>query len=106
MISIIQGFRLSTPLVNRGIAGGSAGFPASFMFQLTWDELSLLKSQSAISNGPQASSSRSQIVILKRGQHMKYRPYAFAARDILMLPSVLISEGERCDYEGAPLREE
>jgi hypothetical protein len=37
---------------------------------------------------------------------MKYRPYAFAERDILMLSSVLISEGECCDYEGAALWEE
>ena len=40
-------------------------FPGDFMFQLTWDEVSLLKSQSVISNDPRAAISRSQIVILK-----------------------------------------
>ena len=35
---------------------------------------------------------RSQNVTLKRGQHMKYRPYAFNEYGILMLSSVLHSE--------------
>ncbi len=35
---------------------------------------------------------RSQNVTLKRGQHMKYRPYAFNEHGILMLSSVLHSE--------------
>jgi len=35
---------------------------------------------------------RSQNVTFKRGQHMKYRPYAFTAHGILMLSSVLNSE--------------
>ncbi|HEY45652.1 MAG TPA: ORF6N domain-containing protein [Anaerolineae bacterium] len=37
-------------------------------------------------------SLRSQIVTLKRGQHIKYRPYAFTEHGILMLSSVLNSE--------------
>jgi hypothetical protein len=52
-------------------------FPEDFMFQFTWDEVSLLKSHSVISNDPQAMVSRSQIVILKRGLNIKYPPYAF-----------------------------
>jgi hypothetical protein len=35
---------------------------------------------------------RSQNVTLKRGQYMKYRPYAFKEHGILMLSSVLHSE--------------
>jgi hypothetical protein len=35
---------------------------------------------------------RSQIVTLKRGEHIKYRPYAFTEHGILMLSSVLNSE--------------
>jgi hypothetical protein len=35
---------------------------------------------------------RSQIVTLKRGHHIKYRPYAFTEHGILMLSSVLNSE--------------
>jgi hypothetical protein len=40
-------------------------FPEDFMFQLTWDEVSVLKSQFVISNNLRTRTSRSQIVILK-----------------------------------------
>jgi hypothetical protein len=49
------------------------------MFQLTMEEA-------------QALRSRSQSVTLKRGQNIKYRPYAFTEHGILMLSSVLSSE--------------
>lgn len=39
-----------------------------------------------------ALRSRSQSVILKRGQNIKYRPYAFTEHGILMLSSVLNSQ--------------
>jgi hypothetical protein len=49
------------------------------MFQLTMEEAQGLRS-------------RSQSVTLKRGQNIKYRPYAFTEHGILMLSSVLNSE--------------
>ena len=53
-------------------------FPDDFMFQMNFQEVMCL---------------RSQIVTLKkRGQHIKYRPYAFTEHGILMLSSVLNSE--------------
>jgi phage regulator Rha-like protein len=52
-------------------------FPGDFMFQLNLQEVRRLRSQS---------------VILKRGQHIKYRPYAFTEHGILMLSSVLQSQ--------------
>lgn len=51
-------------------------FPKDFMFQLAWDEI---------------QSSRSQIVILKRGKNIKYRPYAFTEQGVAMLSSILRS---------------
>lgn len=51
-------------------------FPEDFMFQLNLQEVRGLRSPS---------------VILKRGQHIKYRPYAFTEHGILMLSSVLQS---------------
>jgi hypothetical protein len=53
-----------------------ARFPKDFMFQLDWEE---------------THSSRSQIVILKRGKNLKYRPYAFTEQGVAMLSSVLRS---------------
>jgi hypothetical protein len=67
-------------------------FPEDFMFQLTWDELSLLKSHSLISNDSRGTASRSQIVILKRGLNIKYLPYAFTEQGVAMLSSVLRSK--------------
>ena len=52
-------------------------FPQDFMFQLTWEEVSLLKSQFVPSNAISDKVSRSQIVTLKRGLNIKYPPYAF-----------------------------
>ncbi len=51
-------------------------FPSDFMFQLSEEE---------------SESLRSQIVILKRGQHQKYLPYAFTEQGVAMLSSVLKS---------------
>jgi phage regulator Rha-like protein len=47
------------------------------MFQLTKEE---------------TASLRSQIVTLKRGQHIKYLPYAFTEQGVAMLSSVLNSK--------------
>ena len=52
-------------------------FPEDFMFKLTEEE---------------AERSRSQIGTLKRGQNIKYLPFAFTEHGILMLSSVLNSE--------------
>lgn len=66
-------------------------FPEDFMFQLTWDEADILKSQSVISSSPDGGRSRSQFVILKQGENVKYLPYAFTEQGVAMLSSVLRS---------------
>jgi phage regulator Rha-like protein len=52
-------------------------FPESFMFELTEEE---------------AESSRSHFATLKRGDNIKYLPYAFTEHGILMLANVLKSK--------------
>jgi hypothetical protein len=53
-------------------------FPADdFMFELTWEE---------------ADSLRSHFVTLKRGEHIKYLPFAFTEQGVAMLSSVLNSD--------------
>ena len=54
-------------------------FPDDFMFQLTRDEADAIL------------RSRSQVVTLKRGQNIKYLPYAFTEQGVAMLSSVLRS---------------
>ncbi len=72
-------YRVSTRFFNQAVKRHKDRFPPDFMFQLTMEEA-------------QALRSRSQSVILKRGQNIKYRPYAFTEHGILMLSSVLNSE--------------
>lgn len=64
-------------------------FPDDFMFQLTWAEANDPRLQAAL--GP-AAVSRSQPVILKRGQNIKHLPYAFTEQGVAMLSGVLRSE--------------
>lgn len=53
-------------------------FPEDFMFELTKEEVDTLL--------------RSQIVTLKRGEHIKFLPFVFTEHGVLMLSSVLRSE--------------
>ena len=73
-------YGVPTKVLNQAVRRNASRFPADFMFQLT---------------GEEATTLRSQIVTLKtgRGQHRKYRPYAFTEQGVAMLSSVLHSEG-------------
>ena len=64
-------------VLNQAVKRNLGRFPEDFMFQLTLDEARL---------------SRSQIVTLKRGSNIKYRPYAFTEQGVAMLSSVLHSQ--------------
>lgn len=65
--------------LNQAVKRNTERFPEDFMFQLTAEESSAL---------------RSQIVTLKtgRGQHRKYLPYVFTEHGALMLGNVLKSD--------------
>lgn len=70
-------YQVETRVLNQQVKRNINKFPERYMFQLTQKEhLSL----------------RSQNVILEKGQHLKYLPYAFTEHGILMLSSVLKSE--------------
>ena len=62
--------------LNEQTARNRGRFPEDFMFQLSPEE---------------AAGLRSQTATLKRGQHRKYRPYAFTEQGVAMLSSVLRS---------------
>ena len=69
-------YGVETKVLNQAVKRNISRFPDDFMFQLTSEECS-----------------RSQIVTLniKRGQNIKYLPYAFTENGIAMLSSVLRS---------------
>jgi len=71
-------YRVETRALIQAIKRNTPRFPEDFVFQLTQEESSAL---------------RSQIVILKRGrgQHRKYAPYAFTEHGALMAATVLNS---------------
>ena len=66
-------------MLNQAVTRNRKRFPEDFMFQLTQEETSAL---------------RSQIVTLKpgRGKHSKYLAYAFTEQGVAMLSSVLGSD--------------
>src|SRR4030042_3353741 len=70
-------YQVDTKALNQQVKRNRRKFPEKYMFQLTKEEYSRLRSQN---------------VTLKRGQHIKYLPYAFTEHGILMLSSVLNSE--------------
>jgi phage regulator Rha-like protein len=70
-------YEVETRVLNQQVKRNIGKFPEKYMFQLTSEEYLLLTSQN---------------VTLKRGQHVKYLPYAFTEHGILMLASVLNSK--------------
>ena len=79
-------YGVTTKVLNQAVKRHKDRFPEDFMFQLTIEEAKIWWTE------VKGSGLRSQIVTLKRGQHVKYRPYAFTEHGILMLSSVLNSE--------------
>ena len=70
-------YQVETKVLNQQVKRNIGKFPERYMFQLTQDEHDRLRSQN---------------VTLKRGQNVKYFPYAFTEHGILMLSSVLKSK--------------
>ncbi|MDD5135888.1 MAG: ORF6N domain-containing protein [Candidatus Omnitrophica bacterium] len=72
-------YDVETKVLMQAVKRNMGRFPKDFMFQLTWDEVDIL---------------RSQIVTLRgvHGKHIKYLPYAFTEQGVAMLSSVLNSE--------------
>ena len=100
-------YGVETKVLNQAVKRNVNRFPDDFMFQLTQEEAIGSRSQIVTLNGKETTSrsqivtlneelaeSRSQIATLKtkRGQNIKYLPYAFTRNGIAMLSSVLRSQ--------------
>jgi phage regulator Rha-like protein len=72
-------YGVPTKAFNQAVKRNVDKFPADFMFGLTAKEAGSLR------------HSRSQIVTLKRGQNIKYLPYAFTEHGAIMAANVLNS---------------
>ncbi len=73
-------YEVETKVMNQTVKRNAGRFPEDFMFQLNSKEIDVF------------ASSRSQIVTLKRGENIKYAPYAFTEQGVAMLSSVLRSK--------------
>src|SRR5581483_1477630 len=74
--------------LNEQVKRNRERFPADFMFQLTLEE------------GKTVLRLRSQIATLKRGEHIKYRPYVFTEHGAVMLANVLRSHRRAGQHPG------
>ena len=73
-------YEVETRVLNQAVKRNADRFPEDFMFQLTQEEAA------AVLN------SRSQFVILKRGENIKYLPHVFTEQGVAMLSGVLNSD--------------
>ena len=72
-------YGVEVKVLNQAVKRNLERFPDDFLFQLTREEAEAVR------------RSRSQIVTLKRGENIKYLPYAFTEQGVAMLSSVLRS---------------
>lgn len=80
-----------TRQLNQQVKRNADRFPEDFMFQLSWEEVAALRSQIVILNGESASRARPRATTLKRGEHLKFRPFAFTEHGAIMAATVLNS---------------
>ena len=76
-------YEVEVRALNQAVARNAERFPADFMFQLTGDEVAVLKSQSVISNAAKTTRIRAT--------GRRHLPYAFTEQGVAMLSSVLRS---------------
>ncbi|MCX5867457.1 MAG: ORF6N domain-containing protein [Proteobacteria bacterium] len=72
-------YGVKTKVFNQAVRRNLNKFPEDFMFQLSREEAGFL------------GHSRSHIVTLKRGQNIKYLPYAFTEHGAIMAANILKS---------------
>ncbi len=82
-------YQVETKVLNQSVKRNIDRFPESFRFQLTEEE-----TKGLITGSDNTDRSRSQFVTLngRRGQNIKYLPYAFTEQGVAMLSAVLRSE--------------
>jgi len=73
-------YGVPTKQLNQQVRRNAAKFPADFAFQLN------------LSEAVAVMRSRSQNATLKRGQNIKYRPYAFTDYGVIQVANVLNSD--------------
>jgi hypothetical protein len=82
-------YGVTTKALNQAVRRNPERFPQDFVFQLSFQEVTGLRSQPATSN---SEGNRSQIVTgSQRHRDPRYRPYAFTEHGALMAANILRS---------------
>ncbi len=85
-------YGVTTKALNQAVKRNLARFPHDLAFRLTRKEASDLPTRSSqVDQIQRVEASRSQFVTLKRGQNIKYLPYAFTEHGAIMAATVLKS---------------
>ena len=77
--------------LNQSVARNRSRFPDDFMFQLTTEEWTVMRSQ-IVTSSPPAAGLTSQIVMSNARGGRRTLPYAFTEQGLAMLSSVLRSQ--------------
>jgi hypothetical protein len=89
-------YGVTTKRLNEQFRRNRKRFPEDFAFQVTAEELEVLRSQTATlkERDTRRKSNRSQIATLKRGRgtHRKYRPWAFTEHGALQVANIVRSD--------------
>lgn len=97
-------YGVPTKRLNEQVRRNAERFPADFVFQITLkeaaamqsqlvdnEEIKCMRSQFATASNSVSMRSRSQIATLKRGDNVKYPPFAFTEHGAIMAANVLNS---------------
>lgn len=85
-------YGVATKVLNQAVKRNRARFPEDLVFRLTRKESSTLAATNLeVLQAEHGEISRSQSVTLKRGQNVKYPPYAFTEHGAIMAATVLKS---------------
>jgi predicted amino acid-binding ACT domain protein len=85
-------YGVTTKRLNEQVKRNARRFPSDFVFQLTWDEYTSLRS-SLIASGEGVAMNRSQIATgSDRHRDPRFLPYAFTENGAIMAANILNSE--------------
>src|SRR5262249_37172058 len=83
-VDLARLYGVQTKALKQAVRRNKDRFPKDFMFQLTWEEAAVRRSQFVTLIG--------EIPDEQRGRHLRYRPFAFTEQGVAMLSSFLRSK--------------
>jgi ORF6N domain len=79
-------------VLNQSVSRNRIRFPDDFMFQLTTEEWTAMRSQIVTTSAAEGDNSSQIVMSPRKNRGIAYRPYAFTEQGVAMLSSVLRSQ--------------